>query len=290
MSNSIDLVRFSHKALPIARKFDSDGNKSLDSVEYNSFMSVWNKENGSESPLLMQLHMDTLTDEARKIAEECDTDELKGVLTELEIQSFMDKYDASGLKKVFKDNVDVSEVITGQRQTELAKTTDFEPKNNNIFNRLGVKWALFNNWLKLDVMNYMGTDKFFHAVGNFEAMLEGSEDEVKKVCAGQDEDKRSHMQRPEADYTEDLYANWLGREFAKIYPDKNPHELFKPLAPEKFDTEESKNNIAQLTYDKATGEESWLGRKFKQYKDYFAEEFISERFKKELKDLFGLNA
>ena len=289
MIGNIDLVRFSQKALPIARKYDKDGNKTLDAQEYKNFMSAWTKENANESPLLMQLHLSSLTEEARKIAEECDTDGLKGVLTELELQAFMDKYDASGLKKVFRNGVDVYEVLTGKNQELLLKNGELENKNNNIFNRLGVKWALFKNWLKLDIMNFRGTDKFFHAVGNFEAMQKGSEAEVKKVCAGQDEDKRNHMQRTEADYTEDLYANWLGREFTKAYPNKNPHELFKALAPSDFDTKAAEDNVVKLAFNQSSEKDNWFKNKFRQYKEYFAEEFISKRFKSEMSDLIGLN-
>ena len=50
----------------------------------------------------------------------------------------------------------------------------------------------------------------------------------------------------EADYAEDLYANWLGREFAKMYPAESPHELFASLAPKGFDIEQSKKSIAEL--------------------------------------------
>ena len=45
----------------------------------------------------MQLHINTLTDEAKKIAEECDTDDLKGVLTECELEEFMKKWTATDL-------------------------------------------------------------------------------------------------------------------------------------------------------------------------------------------------
>ena len=289
MTSNIDLVRLSQEALPIARNFDVDNNKTLDATEFKNFMSVWEQNNKNKSPLLMQLHTNSLTEDAKKIAQECDTDEIKGVLTELELQAFMDKYGQSGLKKVFKDGVDLYEVLTGNRKDSYETNSQFSDKNNNIFNSLGVKWALFKNWLKLDIMNFRGTDKFFHAVGNFEAMLAGPEAEVKEVCAGQDEDKRNNMQRPEADYTEDLYANWLGREFAKIYPDANPNDLFKALAPSTFDTEESKKNILKLAFDTEKKENNWFSNKFKQYKNYFAEDFISKRFKNEMADLFQLN-
>lgn len=289
MTISYDLVRFSQKALPIAKKYDADGNKTLDATEYKNFISEWAQNNSSASPLLMQLHISSLTEEAKKIALECDTDELKGVLTELELQAFMDKYDESGLKKVFKNNVDLYEILTGKKQEDLVSNGELEEKNSNLFNKLGVKWALFNNWLKLDVMNFRGTDKFFHAVGNFEAMQMGTEAEVKKVCADQDEDKRNHMQRPEADYTEDLYANWLGRELAKEYPNENPHNLFKALAPTSFDTQKAEKNIIKLALEQNSEKDNWLKNKFIQYKEYFAEDFINERFKNEIKGLIGYN-
>lgn len=289
MSKNYDLVRFSQKALPIAKQYDNDGNKALDANEYKDFMSIWTKKYGSESPLLMQLHMTTLTDEAKKIAEECDTDKNKGVLTELEIQRFMDKCDLLKLNNIFKNGVDVYEVLTGKKQNNELQSTKLNENDDKFSNRLGVKWALFNNWLKLDIMNYKGTDKFFHAVGNFEAMLEGSEEEVKKVCAGQDQDKRTDMQRSEEDYTEDLYANWLGREFAKMYSNKNPHELFRALAPTGFNTTKAKSNVMELAFEQSSEGDNWFSKKFKQYKNYFSEDFIQRRIKSEFQDLIAKN-
>lgn len=284
MQYEVDITRFSQEALPEAKKFDSDKNGSLNSDEYNKFISVWGQANPSKSPYLMQLHINTLTDEAKKIAEECDTDDLKGVLTECELEEFMKKYEASGITYAFKNGVDVSEAITGVRTQELSQNEALENYKNNIFHKFEVKFALFKNWLKLDLMNYKGSDKFFHAVGNYEAMRVGRESEVEKVCAGQDADKRSDMQRSEADYAEDLYANWLGREFAKIYPTESPHELFAPLAPKGFNVEQSKKSVAKLVYD--SDSDGILSQKYKEYKEFFKEEFILKRFYEELKSLF----
>ena len=56
MTFEVNLTRFSQKALPIAKKYDIDNNGSLNTDEYNKFISVWNQENEGTSPYLMQLH------------------------------------------------------------------------------------------------------------------------------------------------------------------------------------------------------------------------------------------
>ena len=267
MNYEVAITRFSQEALPEAKKFDLDKNGSLNTDEYNKFISVWNQNNPAKSPYLMQLHIKSLSEEARIIAEECDTDELKGVLTEGEIKEFMDKYEASEIKYAFKNGVDVAEAITGIRKQELEQNGQIENYKNNIFNKFNVKFALYRNWLKLDTMNYKGSDKFFHAVGNFEAMLVGNEALVEEICAGQDEDKRTSMKRSEADYTEDLYANWLGREFAKMYPTETAHDLFAPLAPKGFDVEKAKKDITDLAFD--TKEKNWFQNKIQKYIRFF---------------------
>ena len=39
MQYEVDITRFSQEALPLAKKFDSDKNGSLNSDEYNKFIS-----------------------------------------------------------------------------------------------------------------------------------------------------------------------------------------------------------------------------------------------------------
>lgn len=274
MGNEINLTRLSQEALPVAKKYDIDRSGDLNAEEQEKFLSVWNQQNPGKSPLLMQLHIKSLSEDARIIAEECDIDGLKGILTEGEIKEFMDKYEASGIKYAFKNGADVAEAITGTRKRELEQSGQLENYKNNILNKFDVKFALYRNWLKLDIMNYKGSDKFFHAVGNFEAMLVGSETMVEKICAGQDEDKRSSMQRSETDYTEDLYANWLGREFAKMYPTETAHDLFAPLAPRGFDIEKAKKDIIELAFD--TKENNWIQKKCQKYIRFFKESFIKK--------------
>ena len=120
-------------------------------------------------------------------------------------------------------------------------------------------------------------------------MSAGAESCVKKVCAGQDDDKRKNSQRPEADYTEDLYANWLGREFAKMYPGEEPHDLFAPLAPNGFDIEKSKKSPAALICEQSKDKDGFFSKKYKQYTSYLKEKYVRDRFMKEVKDLLGLD-
>ena len=280
---NVDLARISQNALPIAKKYDKDGNKTLSPEEYKAFMEFWSKNN-TESPLLMQLHMETLNEETYKIAQLCDTDENKGVLTENELKAFMDKYEESGLEHPFKEGTTVKEVLTGKKGSAISSEEEYKDRKPNVFNQAKVRERLFTNWLKLDIMEYIGSDKFFHAVGNFEAMQVGAEETVKKVCAGQDQDKRENCPRPEADYTEDLYANWLGREFAKMYPDKDAHDVFADLAPKGFNVEKSKKSAFSLTFKTSKSNEGWLKQKFNEYVNYFKVDYIADRFKQEIKD------
>lgn len=282
---NVDLARFSQKALPVAKKYDTDGNKTLSPEEYKAFMDFWSKNN-TDSPLLMQLHMDTLNEDAYKIAQQCDKDEYKGVLTEDELKEFMDLYEKSGLVQPFKEGTTVKEVLTGEQGRSISSSEGYKDRKPNILNQAKVRERLFTNWLKLDIMEYIGSDKFFHAVGNFEAMQVGAEETVEKVCAGQDQDKRENCPRPEADYTEDLYANWLGREFAKMYPDKDAHDVFADLAPTGFDVEKSKKSAVKLTFNAAKGSESWLKQKFNEYFNYLKVDYIADRFVQEIKDSF----
>ena len=235
----------------------------------------------------MQLHIKTLNQEAEKIAKACDKDDYKGVLTEAEIQEFMKFCESLNIKQPFKKGTSVQAVLTGDESVKLASDKTFQEKGDGFIDKYFVKCALFANWLKLDLIGYKGSDKFFHAVGNYEAMSCGSEKCVKKVCAGQDEDKRKNTPRPEADYTEDLYANWLGREFAKMYPAKEPHDLFAPLAPNGFDIEKSKKSPAALMYEDAKNKDGFFSKKYNQYKSYLKEKYVRSRFCKEVKELFG---
>ena len=278
---NIDLVRLSQTALPIAKKHNKDGHGNLSEAEYKNFMTEWNQNHSGESPFLMQLHTKSLTDEALKLAKQCDgVDGYDGVLTQEELKKFIDLCDKNKLSSIFKNGETPRSVITGSDDNYQYNGSEYQPQKGG---KVGVRKKLFDNWLKLDIMSYQGSDKFFHAVGNFEAMGKGDEAIVKEVCAGQDEDKRSNMQRPENDYTEDLYANFLGREFAKMYPDAEPHELFSGLAPKGFDIEESKLPARKLLKKRSKGKDGYIKKKVKQYKDYFKEDFIVKRCKEELK-------
>lgn len=285
---NVDLVRFSQTAQPLAKTFDKDKNGTLDKDEYNEFIGKWNAEHKDKNPLLMQLHIKTLNQEAEKIAKICDKDNYKGVLTESEIQEFMSLCEKLNIKNPFKKGTSVKAVLTGDDSTKLTSNKVFQDKGDSFLDEYFVKCALFANWLKLDVMGFKGSDKFFHAVGNYEAMSAGAEKCVKKVCAGQDQDKRKNSKRPEADYTEDLYANWLGREFAKMYPGKEPHDLFAPLAPNGFDVEKSKKSPAALMREASKNKDGYFVKKYKQYTGYLKEKYVRERFVKEIKDIFGL--
>ena len=157
---NVDLARISQNALPIAKKYDKDGNKTLSPEEYKAFMEFWSKNN-TESPLLMQLHMETLNEETYKIAQLCDTDENKGVLTENELKAFMDKYEESGLEHPFKEGTTVKEVLTGEKGSAISSEEEYKDRKPNVFNQAKVRERLFTNWLKLDIMEYIGSDKFF---------------------------------------------------------------------------------------------------------------------------------
>ncbi len=279
---NLDLVRLSQKALPCAKIYDKDKNGTLEEKEYHEFINMWDKENKGKSPLLMQLHINTLNENAKALAQQCDSDEYKGVLTEAEIEKFIELCEKHDIKNPFKKGTSLKAVLTGDTSEVITTNKEFKEKSKDFFSNYFVKLALFTNWLKLDAISYKGSDKFFHAVGNYEAMVAGAEESVKEVCAGQDKDKRENSKRPEVDYTEDLYANWLGREFYKMYPDKNPHDLFAPLAPVGFDIEKSKQSPAKILYDNAKKEDGWLKDKIKQYLNYFKLDYVRVRFIKEI--------
>lgn len=249
MTEKIDIVRFSQKALPIAKTFDVNKSDSLEHDEYQKFITIWQESYKNESPLLMQLHISSLTEEAKAIAEMCDKDEIKGVLTGTELKAFMDEYDKSGLETPFKEGCDLDEILNGQGEYLTSTKKEKKKTGFGLINLLKSGYQLFKNLVKRDQMNFKGSDKYFHAVANFEGVNAGSEESVKKLCDAQDQFKRKHFNRCEADYAEDLYANWLGREMAKIHPDANPHDLFSSLAPTGFDTEKSKTGWVELLFD-----------------------------------------
>lgn len=286
---NVDLVRLSQTAQPIAKTFDKDKNGTLDKNEYGAFIQNWNTSHKDQSPLLMQLHIKTLNKEAEQIAKRCDKDNYKGILTESELQEFMSLCEKSKIKTPFKKGTSVRSVLTGDDNEKLKSDKVFQEEGSDFIDKYFVKCALFNNWLKLDLIGYKGSDKFFHAVGNYEAMSCGSEECVKKVCAGQDDDKRKNSPRPEADYTEDLYANWLGREFAKMYPGKKPHDLFAPLAPNGFDIEKSKKSPITLMQEASKNNDGYFKKKYNQYTGYLKEKYVRNRFFKEVKELFGFD-
>lgn len=282
---NIDLVRLSQKALPVAKPFDADHNGNLDKSEYKKFIDIWNKDH-KENPLLMQLHIKTLSAEAQKLAQICDEDNYKGVLTENELKKFMELCEKNGIKSPFKQGVSLKTVLTGEETPKIVSHKQYKDNEDSFINNYMARCALFTNWLKLDVIGYKGSDKFFHAVGNYEAMMAGAEKTVKQVCAGQDKDKRENSKRPEADYTEDLYANWLGREFAKMYPNECPQELFSALAPNGFDIEESKKSPTKLMYENTKEKDGWIKGKINKYIDFFKEKYVRERFWEEIKESF----
>lgn len=245
MLNVINLTRLSQKALPEAKLFDINNSGSLEEQEYSTFWAYWQAKYGNENPMLMQLHLSSLTDDARAIAETCNIDLYKDVLTETELLDFIEKYDASGLKTPFKEGVDLSAIIKGEHNCVL-KNEPLKKYSWGMLKLLKSGYQLFKNLVKKNQMNYKGADKYFHAVGNFEAIKAGNEDSVKKLCSVQDSYKRNHFNRMEGDFAEDMYANWLGRELAKLYPNEDPHELFATLAPTGFDIEESKNSWVNI--------------------------------------------
>ena len=271
----IELIRFSQKALPIAKGYDSDGNGSLDDAEYKKFIDKWNKDYPGKSPMLMQLHMKTLSPKAFHIAQNCDgLDGYKGVLTNLELKAFMDECEKANVEFPFKDGVNLKTVLTGEDAPTLNSVRNIKNRPNNIFSGIMVRKKLLENWLKLDLMNYKGSDKFFHAVGNYEAMKYGNEKIVKQICAGQDADKRKESPRAEEEYTDDLYANFLGREFAKMYPYNSPHEMMEPLAPAGFDIQKSKEDVFKLF----SNSDKSMSSKVKQYIGYLKEKYVIKRF------------
>ena len=287
--NNIDLVRFSQKALPLAKQFDKDKNKTLDSTEFAEFMTKWDSEHSGESPLLMQLHIKSLTENAARLAEMCDNiDKYKGVLTEEELKMFMEACEKNGLKEIFKDGISLRTVLTGEDDSVDYQGAPYKEKPKNVKNDTNARIKLFENWMKLDIMSYQGSDKFFHAVGNFEAMQCGNEDVVKSVCGDQDEDKRNNTPRNENDYTEDLYANFLGREFGKMYPKMDAHDLMSPLAPTGFDVEESKESVPKLLKKTSKNNDGYISNKVKKYFGYFKENYILSRFISEMYKTSGL--
>lgn len=276
---SVELIRFSQKALPIAKSHDNDNNGNLDDGEYINFKKEWDKDYPTESPFLMQLHTKTLSKNAYNIAKECDSlDEYKEILTGLELKLFMDKCEEFNIETPFKEGTNIKTVLTGEDAPKLNSTKKVYKCNDNIINGTKVRTILLKNWLKLDIMNFKGSDKFFHAVGNYEAMKCGNEKTVKKICAGQDEDKRKESPRAEEEYTDDLYANFLGREFAKMYPHNSPHDMMEPLAPTGFDVQKSKKNVFELLSE---SDKSVLS-KIKQYIGYLKEKYVRERIIKEV--------
>lgn len=248
MVTHVELTRFSQKALPIAKKYDKNDSGKLEENEYKEFIEIWNKKYGSESPLLMQLHLSSLNEDAKIIAEKYDTDDLKGVLTEVELLNFINEYENSDLKTPFKDGADLYAILRGEEpKKNLIKNYTNKVSRFGLISFVQSGIELFKNLLKRNLMNYKGSDKFFHAVGNYEGLLKGDENSVKKLCDAQDKIKRKSTERTQGDYAEDLYANFLGREFAKIYPNENPHELFAALAPKGFNTEFSAKNVLTMT-------------------------------------------
>lgn len=282
--SEIDLYRFSHNAQPVAKSCDANNNGKLEENEYNKFLSIWqSKTSKNTNPLLMQLHIKTLQGLAKEIAEYCDKDEYKGVLTESELQNFLDICEKEQVKNPIKIGTSIKTILTGEENEKLKPKKEYKEKPEKFINTYTTKTQLklFENWLKLDIINYKGSDKFFHAVGNYEGMEVGKENIVKIICKGQDEDKRKNSPRATGDYTEDMYANWLGREFAKMYPDETPQELFKDLAPKGFDIEESKKPAVKLFIENAIDKDGWTTKKIKQYIGYFKEKYVLIRFLKE---------
>lgn len=277
MHDVINITRFSQKALPVAKTFDIDKSGSLEASENQMFMEYWQSNYADENPMLMQLHLNSLTDEARAIAESCNTDSYKEVLTDTELQEFMEKYDKSGLKTPFKEGVDLNAVLRGESKVVLKSETK-KRKGFGLMNLLKSGYQLFKNLVKKNQMNYKGADKYFHAVGNFEGLLVGNEKSVKKLCGAQDDYKRNNFDRVDGDFAEDMYANWLGREFAKLYPNEDPHDLFEPLVPTGFDVEESKKGWVEILCK--NGLSNTVSNTATMISGYFSESLFAKKFSK----------
>lgn len=285
---NVDLVRLSQEALPIAKKYNKDSDNSLNQTEYNNFLTEWNKKNSAKSPLLMQLHMKTLSDKAAKIAKICDgIDSYKDVLTEAELKKFMYLCEKNNINDIFKPGTTLKTVLTGKDEKFTYNGASYKAKPKSKISDLKVRLKLFENWLKLDVISYKGSDKYFHSVGNFEALKYGSENTIKDICKKQDLDKRNNAKRPENDYTEDLYANFLGITFGKMYPDENPHDTMSALAPKGFDIEKSKKSGIKLFYENAKDDSKFIIKKSKEYFGFLKESYIIKRYFLEIKDNFG---
>ena len=68
------------------------------------------------------------------------------------------------------------------------------------------------------------------------------------------------------------------REFAKLYPNEDPHDLFEPLVPTGFDVEESKKGWVEILCK--NGLSNTVSNTATMISDYFSESLFAKKFSK----------
>ena len=234
--SNIDLTRLSREALNMARSYDTNGDKTLQQDEYNNFMQEWNKSNKEKSPLLVQLNIKSLKDSIIEIAKNFDNlDGYEGVLTEVEIKNFIEYCENNGIEKVFKNGATLNDIINGTDEyNEESVSSEISKTSTNIFKKIEMYYKLIRNFRTFKKLNYLGSDKYFHAVGNFQSIQLADDKTVKEAF---DKEAKTKKDRPVFDIAEDMFANWIGRELGKIYPKKDAYSFLSALAPEKLNIE-----------------------------------------------------
>lgn len=230
---NVDLTRLSREALNMARPFDKNKDKTLQEDEYNCFMQEWNKQHNEQSPLLVKLNIKSLNDNIAEIAQKFDNlDSYKGILTEEELKKFIEYCEQNNIKDVFKKGTTVNDIINGTNEYNETSSNRDAGSKLNFSNKIEMYYKLFRNFRKFKNLNYLGSDKYFHAVGNYQSIQLSDYDTVKNVF---DKEAEKKGNRPVFDVAEDMFANWLGRKLGEMYPDKDAYSLFSALAPEKLD-------------------------------------------------------
>lgn len=238
--SNVDLTRLSREALSIARAFDKNKDKTLQESEFNCFMQEWDKEHKGKSPLLVQLNMKSLNDNVIEIAKRFDNlDGYKGTLTEAELKNFIEYCEKNNITKVFKTGATLNDIINGTDEyNESSSNQDAKSgQTSNKFsflNKIEMYYKLLRNFRTFKSLNYLGSDKYFHAVGNYQSIQLADNESVK---AAFDKEASKKKDRPIFDIAEDMFANWIGRELGEMYPGKDAYSLFEALAPEKMDIE-----------------------------------------------------
>ena len=234
--SNVDLTRLSREALNMARPYDKNKDKTLQKDEYDSFMSEWNKTHKEKSPLLIQLNIRSLDDSVMEIAKKFDNlDNYNGTLTEVEIKNFIEYCEENNLEKVFKNGATLNDIINGTNEyNEKVSNNDNAKTKFKLFNKAKMYYKLIRNFRTFKKLNYLGSDKYFHAVGNYQSIQLVNDDTVKEAF---DREARSKKDRPDFDIAEDMFANWIGRELGKMYPGKDAYTFLSSLAPEKLDIE-----------------------------------------------------